>query len=156
MPTARMSPDDLYKNPQIRADDINKCFEYESIDDIITSIGGYESVRILPFLDTKTIQKNRIYHGFFRRDYFYNLLKPMGMVTFYGPSVMAGLAQIKSLPTEYTEHIEAILFQGRFPYTYSPFEKWTNGYKDWSKLDTLGECQQFYNNETGWTFLPPS
>ncbi|WP_339796526.1 LD-carboxypeptidase [Paenibacillus sp. FSL R5-0744] len=57
MPTARMSPDDLYKNPQIRADDINKCFEYESIDDIITSIGGYESVRILPFLDTKTIQK---------------------------------------------------------------------------------------------------
>lgn len=157
MPTARMSPDDLYNNPQIRADDINKCFEDDSIDGIITSIGGYESVRILPFLDTKTILANpKFIMGFSDATTFLTYLNQLGMVTFYGPSVMAGLAQIKSLPSEYTEHLEAILFQDSFPYTYSSFEKWTNGYKDWSNLETLGECEEFHHNETGWTFLQGS
>ncbi|MGJ9382133.1 LD-carboxypeptidase [Salipaludibacillus sp. CF4.18] len=47
MPTARMGPEELYNNPQARANDINKCFEDDRIDGIITSIGGYEAVRIL-------------------------------------------------------------------------------------------------------------
>jgi muramoyltetrapeptide carboxypeptidase LdcA involved in peptidoglycan recycling len=50
MATARMSPDELYKHPEIRAQDINQCFKDDSIDGIITSIGGYESIKILPYL----------------------------------------------------------------------------------------------------------
>lgn len=38
MPTARMSPDGLYKNPKLRAEDINNAFADDSIDGIITSI----------------------------------------------------------------------------------------------------------------------
>jgi len=58
MPTARMSPDELYKNPKLRADDINQAFSDDSIDGIITSIGGYESIRILKYLDIDIIKKN--------------------------------------------------------------------------------------------------
>lgn len=47
MPSARMSPSEVYNNPQLRAQDINHCFENKEIDGIITSIGGYESVRVL-------------------------------------------------------------------------------------------------------------
>ncbi|GGH37796.1 S66 peptidase family protein [Paenibacillus segetis] len=154
MPTARMSPDELYKNPQIRADDINRCFADESIDGIITSIGGYESVRILPFLHTTTILANpKLIMGFSDATTFLSYLNQLGMVTFYGPSVMAGLAQMKHLPNEYTEHLQDILFNDSFPYSYSPFEMWTHGYKDWSNLDTLGKCLPFHSNESGWTFL---
>lgn len=154
MPTARMAPNDLYRNPQLRANDINKCFEDENIDGIITSIGGYESVRILPYLDTDTIINNpKFIMGFSDATTFLTYLNQLGMVTFYGPSVMAGLAQIKNLPSEYTQHLRAILFSSQFPYTYTPFQKWTNGYKDWSNLDTLGECQEFYNNENGWKYI---
>jgi muramoyltetrapeptide carboxypeptidase LdcA involved in peptidoglycan recycling len=154
MPTARMSPDDLYRNPQLRANDINQCFEDDNIDGIITSIGGYESIRILPFLDTEMIINNpKFIMGFSDATTFLTYLNQLGIVTFYGPSIMAGLAQIKNLPSEYTQHLKSILFSNQFPYVYTPFQKWTNGYKDWSNLDTLGECQEFNENENGWTFL---
>ena len=151
MPTARMSPDFLYKKPEIRADDLNNAFADRSIDGIITTIGGYESVRILPYLDIETIIQNpKFIMGFSDATTFLTYLNYRGMVTFYGPSVMAGLAQLKQLPPQQTEHLKAILFAGDYPYTYMPYEKWTNGY---DFRNTLGECTEFFSNEEGWTFL---
>lgn len=154
MPTARMSPDKLYKNPKTRADDINNAFADDSIDGIITSIGGYESIRILEYLNTDMIIKNpKFIMGFSDSTTFLTNLNYMGMVTFYGPSVMAGFAQLKSLPSQFTEHIIKVLFSNDYPYSYFPYAEWTNGYKDWSNINTLGECTEFYSNENGWTFL---
>ncbi|AFK86102.1 MULTISPECIES: S66 family peptidase [Thermoanaerobacterium] len=154
MPTARMSPDELYKNPKLRADDINNAFADDSIDGIITSIGGYESVRILQYLNTDmTIKNPKFIMGFSDATTFLTYLNYMGMVTFYGPSVMAGFAQLKSLPLQFTEHIKTVLFSNDYPYSYAPYTEWTNGYKDWSNRDTLGECTEFYSNEKGWVFL---
>lgn len=154
MPTARMSPDELYKNPKLRADDINRAFADCSIDGVITSIGGYESVRILKYLDIDIIKKNpKLIMGFSDATTFLSYLNYLGMITFYGPSVMAGFAQLKHLPSQYIEHIKRILFSDHFPYNYTPYAKWTNGYKEWSNKDTLGKCTEFFNNENGWTFL---
>lgn len=154
MPTARMSPDKLYKNPKLRADDINHAFADDSIDGIITSIGGYESVRILKYLDIDIIKKNpKLIMGFSDATTFLSYLNYLGMITFYGPSVMAGFAQLKHLPSQCIEHIKGILFAKDFPYKYTPYNRWTNGYKDWSNKDTLGECTEFFKNENGWTFL---
>lgn len=41
-----------------RADDINNMFKDDSIDAIICLRGGYGSIRMLPYLDTKSIKKN--------------------------------------------------------------------------------------------------
>ena len=72
MPTARMSPDELYKNPKLRAEDVNHAFADNSIDGIITSIGGYESVRILKYLDIDVIKKNpKLIMGFSDATTFY-------------------------------------------------------------------------------------
>ncbi|NHN35302.1 S66 family peptidase [Paenibacillus agricola] len=154
MPTTRMSPDDLYKNPQLRAQDMNRCFEDDTIDGMITSIGGYESIRILPFLDIEIIMNHpKFIMGFSDATTFLAYLNQMGLVTFYGPSIMAGLAQSKHLPSEYTQHLKSMLFTNEFPYPYTPYKKWTHGYKDWNDLATLGECLDFHENEQVWTFL---
>ncbi len=157
MPTARMSLRDLYQNPQLRANDINQCFVDDSIDGVITSIGGYESVRILPFLDTEAILNHpKFIMGFSDATTFLSYLNLLGMVTFYGPSVMAGFAQLKYLPRAFAEYLISFLFSNDIPYSYRPFEKWTNGYKDWGNPDTLGECDEFHDNEHGWTLLQGS
>ena len=154
MSTARMSPEELYKNPKLRADDINRVFVDESIDGIITSIGGYESVRILKYLDIDVIKKNpKLIMGFSDATTFLSYLNYLGMVTFYGPSVMAGFAQLKYFPSQCIEHIKKILFSEHFPYRYFPYIRWTNGYKEWSNKNTLGECTEFFNNDAGWIFL---
>lgn len=154
METARMAQNELYSNPKLRAEDINKAFADDSIDGIITSIGGYESVRILPYLNTDLIMKNpKLIMGFSDATTFLSYLNYLGMVTFYGHSVMAGFAQLEHVPSESIEHIKGILFDGKIPYTYTPYKEWTSGYKDWNNKETLGQCTEFFNNENGWTFL---
>lgn len=154
MPTARMSPEELYNNPKIRANDINQAFEDDSIDGIVTSIGGYESVRILEYLDIDTILNHpKFIMGFSDASTFLSYLNYRGMITFYGPSVMAGFAQLNYLPKEFTKHIETILFSNDIPYSYKPYAKWTDGYKDWSNKETIGECTEFYDNDSGYILL---
>ncbi|WP_141500056.1 S66 peptidase family protein [Paenibacillus luteus] len=154
MPSARMSPTQLYNQPQLRADDFNQCFKDDTIAGIITSIGGYESIRILPYLDKELISANpKFVMGFSDATTFLTYFNQLGLVTFYGPSVMAGFAQMQSLPPEYTEHLKAILLGDQYPYAYAPYANWTNGYKDWGIEETLGECLPFHANETGWTYL---
>src|SRR6185436_1671657 len=52
-PTARSEADFLYHHPEVRAEDINQAFADPEVKAIIASIGGDDSVRILPYLDTE-------------------------------------------------------------------------------------------------------
>lgn len=56
--SVRKDADFLDKNPEFRAKDINDSFSDKEIKAIFVSIGGEDSVRILPFLDSKNIRKN--------------------------------------------------------------------------------------------------
>ncbi|MFA6942130.1 MAG: S66 peptidase family protein [Clostridiaceae bacterium] len=147
-PTAKMEGRQLYLNPKLRADDINRAFKDDTVDGIICSIGGYESVRILEYLDIENILRNpKLIMGFSDAASFLSFLNYKGLVTFYGPSVMAGFAQMRSLPKKFKNHVEDILIKGKVPYSYAPYEKWTEGYKDWNDKNALGECTEFYQNE---------
>lgn len=148
MPTARMSPDELYKNPALRAKDINDAFADPTIDGILCSIGGYESVRILSYLDTEVILPTpKLLMGFSDSTTFLSYLNTLGLVTFYGPSVMAGFAQLGNLPSSFEENMRHFLFEEFENYEYRPYESYTEGYKDWACEETLGQCTDFYPNE---------
>ncbi len=54
MPHTRSDADWIWRNPQARADDLNAAFADPSIDGIISAIGGFDSVRTLPYLDAAT------------------------------------------------------------------------------------------------------
>ena len=63
------------------------------IDGIVSTIGGDDSIRLLPYIDPNVIRNNpKVFmgysdatvHGFCRR---------AGLVSFYGPSIMAGFAE---------------------------------------------------------------
>jgi len=157
MPTARMSTEELYRNPKKRADDINEAFRREDIDGIICSIGGYESVRILEFLDTEMILKNpKMIMGFSDATTFLTYLNTLGLITFYGPSVMAGLAQMEYLPEEFEKHLQSIFFEAQYPHALESYNKYTHGYLDWSNEETLGQCKPFTKNNDGFEVLMKS
>ncbi len=46
----------LRENPQARADDLMRAFADPAIDGIISTIGGDDSIRILPYLDLEVIR----------------------------------------------------------------------------------------------------
>ena len=72
-----------------RADQVNRLFGDPAIRAVVCARGGYGSMRILPFLDFETIQKNpKIFVGFSDISVLLSVLNDRcGLVTFHGPVV---------------------------------------------------------------------
>jgi len=153
MPTARASVDYLWANPKIRANDINNAFKDKNIKAIISSIGGDDSVRILPFLDRHTIKENpKILLGFSDTTTLHVYCSINGLVTFYGPSIMAGFSQMGSLSLDFENHVKYMLFSNSNKYVYKGYKKHCEGYEDWSKKENTGKTKKLENN-TPWQFI---
>ena len=111
-PTTRMEPTFLRDNPRIRAKDINDAFADPEVKAIFTSIGGDDSVRILPFLDKDIIINNpKILIGYSDTSTLHTFASLLGLISFYGPSIMAGFSQMNSLPENFKAHVREILFE---------------------------------------------
>lgn len=152
-PAAKADPVFLRSHPEIRAKDINDAFADRDVKAIFASIGGDDSVRILPFLDKKTIADNpKILMGYSDTSTLHVYANLQGLVTFYGPSIMAGFSQMQSLPEGFKNHVKEILFNPQGNYEYKPYNKYCDGYPDWANPDNLGKVNQLKGN-SGWKWL---
>jgi muramoyltetrapeptide carboxypeptidase LdcA involved in peptidoglycan recycling len=152
-PSATKADNFLYDNPEFRANDINMAFADQEVKAIIASIGGEDSVRILPFLDIELIKKTpKIFMGYSDSTTINTYLNQNGLVTFNGPSIMAGFAQWNLSPAEYQEHVKTILFENPSNFEYRAFTEFTKGYLNWSDVSTPNEKFKAQTN-TGWTWL---
>jgi len=137
-PTARMNPKTLYENPRMRADDINQAFLDPEVRGIICSIGGDDSIRILGYLDTEAMLKNpKFIMGFSDSTTFLAYLNLFGLVTYYGPSVMAGFAYLNCFPEAVEEYRKAF-FENSF-YEIKPFSVWADAYQRWEDTANTGK-----------------
>ena len=151
-PTTRAEADYLYHNPQKRAEDINAAFADPQIKAVFASIGGDDSVRILPFLDRELIRRNpKILMGFSDTTTLLTHLAQHGLVTFHGPSIMAGFASVGGMPA-FAAHIRRMLTHSADTYTYQPFTEWVVEHQDWGATGYSGEVT-LTPNDTGWQWL---
>ncbi len=152
-PSARIDAVFLYENPQFRAKDINDAFADKEVKAIFASIGGDDSIRILPFLDKDIIQNNpKIFMGYSDTTTLLTYINQLGLVTFNGPSVMAGFAEQGALKVDFVSHIKEILFDVGESYEYKPYEEWTEHMLDWSNPENLANYRK-YNKSDGWKFV---
>jgi muramoyltetrapeptide carboxypeptidase LdcA involved in peptidoglycan recycling len=152
-PTARADADFLYDNPQKRAEDLNNAFADKEVKAIIASIGGDDSIRILPHLDSKVVRSNpKIVMGYSDTTTLLAYCNRLGLVSFHGPSVMAGLSQIGSLSPSFTSHVKEMLFQPKTTYEYHPYDSYSDGYPEWAEEDNLGKVNTPRSNP-GWSWL---
>ncbi|HLK56130.1 MAG TPA: S66 peptidase family protein [Chthonomonadaceae bacterium] len=154
-PTARMDAQELYHNPQRRAEDINTAFADVEVRAILASIGGDDSVRILPFLDEEILRRNpKILMGYSDTTTLLTYLNHrLGLITFNGPSVMAGFAQLRHLPSDFARHVRFLLMEPAPTYLYRPYGVWTERYVDWSTPGYDGEIMPLQGDEPGWQWL---
>lgn len=152
-PTARMDADFLRVNPKVRAKDINDAFADPEVKAIFTSIGGNDSVRILPFVDKKIIANNpKILMGYSDASTLHVFSNLQGLITFYGPSIMAGFSQMENLPESFKSHVREILFDPKESYEYKPYGKYCDGYPDWANKENLGKINPM-KSDGGWHWL---
>jgi muramoyltetrapeptide carboxypeptidase LdcA involved in peptidoglycan recycling len=155
-PSTRASPARLSADPRMRAEDVNAAFADPTIRAIFTSIGGDDSIRLLPYLDQAVIAAEpKILMGYSDSTTLLAAARRLGMVTFHGPSIMAGLSQMGDLPAAYRTHVHDLLFEPGRDYTYAPYGGYVEGYPAWSDRSTVGRVNPIQADD-GWHVLQGS
>lgn len=134
MPNTLMGTEYVYNHPEKRAEDLMMAFEDESIKAIFCCIGGYESVRMLPYIDFDVIRKNpKIFVGYSDTTVTHMMCYKAGLSSFYGPSILAEFAENVEM-FDYTKHwIEKVLFDSSSIGKIEPSHGWTSEYLPWEE-----------------------
>ncbi len=151
-PSTRWSETELYGNPQQRARDLTDAFGDPEVKAIFASIGGDDCVRLLPHLDWDAIRANpTILMGYSDTTALLAAINLQGLVTFHGPSVMAGIAQLDAFPNRAT-HLKRMLFEHTAGLVFEELESYSEGYPDWSRPELLGQVLE-PQPAAGWRWL---
>ncbi len=155
-PTARAGTETLAKHPEARAEDVNRAFADEDVQGIIASIGGDDSLRILPHIDRAAIRAHpKVLMGFSDTTTLLTWCNQLGLVTFHGPSVMAGFSQLDALPPQFRDHIREMLFDPPPTLEYRSYGRYSDGYPDWRNPENLGKVNP-PRGDAGWHWLQGS
>ncbi|MCY3744054.1 MAG: LD-carboxypeptidase [Candidatus Poribacteria bacterium] len=143
----------LAKNPEARADDLMAAFADETIDGIISTIGGEDSIRTLPYIDLDLIRKNpKVFMGFSDTTISHAACFKAGIVSFYGPSFMAGFAENCGMFPYMVDSVRRTLFSAEPIGVIEPNRKeWTVEYLPWENPENQS-IRRKLNPCEGWRF----
>lgn len=87
-PNSMKGSDYLSKNPKARAEDIMWAFENDAVDAVIANVGGNDSIKVIPYIDTKAISNNpKIFIGYSDVMNIHLLCYHSGLSSFYGDNL---------------------------------------------------------------------
>ena len=143
----------LARNPKARADDLMAAFVDETIDGIISTIGGEDSIRTLPYLDLDLIRNNpKVFMGFSDTTISHAACFKAGIVSFYGPSFMAGFAENGGMFLYMVDSVRRTLFSPEPIGVIKPNRAgWTVEYLPWENPENQS-IRRKLNPSTDWKF----
>ena len=144
----------LAKNPKARADDLIEAFSDSSIRGIISTIGGDDSIRLLPYLGTDVIRSNpKVFLGYSDTTVCHLLCLRAGLTSFYGPAFMAGFAENAGMFPYMVASVRKTLFSADpIGVVESNREGWTVERLDWAVPENQLRRRRL-NPRTPWCFL---
>jgi muramoyltetrapeptide carboxypeptidase LdcA involved in peptidoglycan recycling len=144
----------LARNPKARADDLMEAFSDPAIHAIISTIGGDDSVRILPHLDLDLIKRNpKVFLGYSDTTITHLACLKAGLVSFYGPSFMAGFAENGGMFPYMVESVRRTLFQSSPIGVIQPnTQGWTVERLEWADPANQSRRRALVPS-TGWRVL---
>lgn len=133
-PNATKSKDFIYNNPSERLNDLIWAFKNPEVKAIVSITGGDDSIRLLDFLKKKhldIIRKNpKIFIGMSDTTTTSFLCLKAGIVSFYGPCVLFGLAENGGIDEYTIKYLKKALFESE------PIVKIENNPNGWT-LDRI-------------------
>lgn len=153
-PHALRNPSWLERNPRARADDLMEAFADPSVKAIISTIGGDDSIRLLPYLDLEVIRSNpKIVMGYSDTTVTHMVCHAAGLVSFYGPAIMSGFAENGGLFGYMVDSVRRTLFSSAPIGTIEPNAAgWTVEVLDWAEPENQSRRRKLSASE-GWNYL---
>ncbi len=102
----------LYAHPEKRAEDLMWALQNQEISGIICNMGGDDSYRVLPYIDTQVIHDNpKVFMGYSDIATWMAVFAYAGVRAYYGPNVLTPIAQPGSLDAYTEAAIRRTLFE---------------------------------------------
>lgn len=144
----------LHKNPKARAEDLMNAFVDPSVKAIISTIGGDDSIRILPYLNLELIRSNpKIFMGYSDTTITHMACFKADLVSFYGPAIMLEFAENGGMFPYVIDSIRKSLFSSTTVGVIQPCtDGWTVERLEWGNPENQNRKRKL-NPSTGWKFL---
>jgi len=141
-------------NPRARADDLMEAFADRSIRAVISTIGGDDSIRVLPFLDLSVLRAHpKIFMGYSDATVTHFVCMAAGLTSFYGPAFMSGFAENCGMHRYLVESVHRTLFSAEPIGQVSPnTDGWTAEFLEWSDPANQSRLRAL-TPSTGWRWL---
>ena len=147
----------LAAHPQARAADLMEVLKDPSIQGIISTIGGDDSIRMLPFLDYSVIHDNpKVFLGYSDSTITHFAFLKAGVTSFYGPSILGGFDENGGLAPYMAESVRQVLFEPAPSGLISPNSGgWTVASLGWDD-EKRNEKRRPLQACSGWRWLQGS
>ena len=150
MPHAQSGIEYVKNHPKERAEDLLAAFADDSIDMIMTAIGGDDTYRLLPFLfendELKKVINNKIFLGFSDTTVNHLMLYKAGLNTFYGQAFLPDVCEFEPNMLPYSaQFFEELIHTGRIS-EIRPSDVWYEERKDWSPA-AIGTLKVKHENQ---------
>jgi muramoyltetrapeptide carboxypeptidase LdcA involved in peptidoglycan recycling len=151
---ALRSPSWLAANPRARAEDLMEAFRDPSIKAVISTIAGDDSIRLLPYLDLEVMRSNpKAFMGYSDTTITHMACFAAGMVSFYGPAIMAGFGENGGLFPYMVDSVRRTLFSAEPVGVVGPnLDGWTAEFLDWADPENQSRRRKL-NPSGGWNYL---
>ncbi|WP_122096926.1 S66 peptidase family protein [Rahnella sp. Larv3_ips] len=133
---------DFYRSGTIkeRADELNALIRDPEVRCIMSTIGGSNSNSLLPYIDYHTlIQDPKIIIGYSDATALLaGIYARTGLVTFYGPALVASFGEFSPLVDEtYHSFSEILMEPFNVPYCYTLPKEWTDERLNWDSIEKV-------------------
>lgn len=144
----------LHNNPKARAEDLMNAFADPSIKAIISTIGCDDSIRILPYLDLDVILSDpKVFMGFSDTAITHLACSKADLISFYGPSIMAGFGGNAGMFPFMVDAVRRSLFSSApIGNVKSHTGGWTVEMPDWARPENQF-LKRSLTPSTGWKFI---
>ncbi len=154
MPHALKAPDWVAAHPEARAQDLMDAFADPAIAGIVSTIGGDDSIRLLRHLDLGVIRENpKVFLGYSDTTVTHLACLKAGLVSFYGPAVMAGFGENGGLFPYMAEWLRRTLSSAEPVGVVEPNPNgWTEELLDWGNPEHQ-DRKRALTPTSGWRWL---
>ena len=98
-------------HPELRARDLMEAFRDPDVAGIFCAIGGDDTIRTLPYVDLDVIRANpKAFMGYSDSTINHFMMYKAGLVSFYGPSVMAEFGEYVEMAPYTAQAVRRVLF----------------------------------------------
>ncbi|MCR9387610.1 S66 family peptidase [Vibrio metoecus] len=143
---------DYYRSGSIqeRAEELNQLIRDPSVRCIMSTIGGNNSNALLPYIDYEALKRDpKIIIGYSDvTALLLGIYAQTGLVTFYGPALVASFGEFPPLVDETFQSFVDLLCSEVSQYQYAMPMSWTDIKHDW---ETQESAKPVYPNE--WLFM---